>query len=206
VLGALRIPGLAAPAIVVAAVTLAAGVVLTFLPLAVPPGSAEVAAIALLVQSLTSPLARWGAGRYGDRHGSTRLLVPAVLTSALGVALLVAVDRPLAVVAGMGVFGIGFGIAQNATLVLMFERIDRADYGRASALWNLAYDAGVGVGAVGFGLLAGPLGYSTGFAVVGGVLALALGPSWLDHRRATRAGRAGSSTGRTYASTSKETA
>ncbi|MBC6468505.1 MFS transporter [Actinomadura alba] len=187
VLGALRIDGLAGPAFVFAAVTLAAGVLLTFLPLAVSDGSGRLAAVALLAQSCATPLARWLAGWYADRHGSTRLLVPAVVSAALGTAALVRVDSPVAVIAGMGLFGIGFGVAQNVTLAVMFERVREADFGRVSALWNLAYDAGMGVGAVGFGLLAGPVGYPAGFALVALVLCAALLPAWRDQRRAARA-------------------
>ncbi|MBC6457187.1 MFS transporter [Actinomadura sp. HBU206391] len=182
VLGALRIDGLAGPAVVFAAVTLAAGVLLTFLPLALS-ASDHLAATALLAQSCATPLARWFAGRYADRHGSTRLLVPAVLFAALGTAALIWVDEPLAVIAGMGLFGIGFGVAQNVTLAVMFERVREADFGRVSALWNLAYDGGMGVGAVGFGLVAGPVGYPMGFALTAVVLCAALAPAWRDQRR-----------------------
>lgn len=186
VLGVLRLPGLVRPAVVFAAVTLAAGVLLTFLPLAMSPGSRHLAAVALLVQSCATPLSRWIAGRYADRHGSARLLVPAVLAAALGTAGLVRVDSPPVVVACMGLFGIGFGIAQNVTLGLMFERVPRPEFGRVSALWNLAYDAGMGVGAVGFGLLAGPVGYPRAFALTGAVLFVALVPAWRDRPRAAR--------------------
>lgn len=178
VLGALRVGGLAGQALIFAAVTLAAGVLLTFLPLALSAESYQLGAVALLVQSCAAPLARWGAGWYGDRHGSARLLVPAVLATALGAAGLVWLDNPLAVVAGMGLFGIGFGMAQNVTLALMFERVPASDFGRVSALWNLAYDGGLGIGAAGFGLLAGPVGYPAGFALTAGVLFAALAPAW----------------------------
>jgi predicted MFS family arabinose efflux permease len=181
VLRVLRLGGLAGPSAIFAAVTLAAGVLLTFLPLAVS-GSRQLAALGLLVQSCATPLTRWLAGRYGDKHGSGVLLVPSVLVSALGVALLVWVNSPLAVIAGLGLFGAGFGVAQNATLALMFERVPKAKYGQVSAVWNLAFDGGMGVGAIGFGVLAGPVGYSTGFAIIAAVLAAAVLPAWRDRR------------------------
>ncbi|MBB6546852.1 MFS transporter [Nonomuraea rubra] len=152
--------GLASLALVFAAVTTATGVLVTFLPLA---GSPELASVALLVQSLATPAARWWAGRHGDRHGSAGLLVPGVLATAAGVALQVWAGSPVAVVAGMALFGAGFGVLQNATLALMFERGGAA---RVSALWNLAYDAGMGAGAMGFGLVLGHTGYAAGFGLV----------------------------------------
>jgi hypothetical protein len=46
----------------------------------------------------------------------------------------------------MALFGTGFGVAQNVTLALMFERVSSSGYGAVSTLWNLAYDAGIGLG------------------------------------------------------------
>ncbi len=182
VLRALRHAGLARPAIVFATITLAAGVLLTFLPLAVPAGSPGTAATALLAHSCAMPLARWAAGRYGDRHGQSRLLVPAVIAAVIGMAGIVWLGNPYAVIVGAALFGAGFGAAQNVTLVLMLARSSSSAFGRVSALWNLAYDGGMGIGAVGFGLVAGPAGYPAGFALIAAVLALALLPSWLDTR------------------------
>ncbi len=186
ILGVLRDAGVARPAIVFATVTPAAGVLLTFLPLAAPERSRDLVALALLTQSCVTPLARWAAGRYGDRHGPARLLVPAVLAAALGTAGLFWVDVPLAMIAGMGLFGVGFGMAQNATLALMFERAPESAFGQVSAAWNLAYDAGLGVGAVGFGLLAGSVGYPAGFAVTAAVLFTGLAPALYDRRAVPR--------------------
>ncbi|MFF2809260.1 MFS transporter [Streptomyces sp. NPDC058000] len=175
--------GLAGLTVVFAAVTLAAGVLETFLSLAMPAESHAIVPVALLVQTAVTPLARWGAGRLGDRRGSGRLVVPAVLTAAVGTAGLVRMGSPLAVISGMALFGVGFGIAQNATLALMLERVPRSEFGKVSALWNLAYDGGFGVGAVGFGLLAGPVGYPTGFGVTALVLFAAIAPARRDRLR-----------------------
>jgi len=78
------------------------------------------------------------------------------------------------VLAGMALFGTGFGIIQNATLVLMIDRMPADGLGTASALWNLAYDAGYGVGPVVFGLFAGHAGYPAAFALTGLLILVAL--------------------------------
>ncbi|MGR6915327.1 MFS transporter [[Actinomadura] parvosata] len=160
--------GVAGLALVFAAATTATGVLVTFLPLA---GTPELASAALLVQSLATPAARWWAGRHGDRRGSAGLLAPGVLACAAGVALQAWPGGPVVVVAGMALFGAGFGVLQNATLALMFERGEAA---RVSALWNLAYDAGMGVGAMGFGLVLGHTGYAAGFGLVALIVAVTL--------------------------------
>src|SRR4030095_16185346 len=101
---------------------------------------------------------------------------PALVSSALGVGLLVAAGSPAAVVAGSALFGLGFGLAQHASLLLMLDAVPREDYDRASALWNLAYDGGMGVGAVGFGLVAGSAVSPATCALPAAVLRLALVP------------------------------
>ncbi|MYS87513.1 MFS transporter [Streptomyces sp. SID5474] len=163
VLGGLRSGGLARPAISFAACTFAAGVIVTFLPLAVSSRELPLITAALLVQSGATPMARWWAGWFGDRHGHARLFAPSIAATALGTALLARPGAPVAVLVGAAVFGAGFGAAQNVTQSLMFERVPASDFGRVSALWNLAFDAGMGIGAVGFGVLIGAAGYPVGF-------------------------------------------
>ena len=70
---------------------------------------------------------------------------------------------------------------ENATLALLIEQQPEA---RASALWNLAYDAGYGLGPVAFGLFIVRTGYPAAFALTG-VLVLAMLPAALRERRAT---------------------
>jgi MFS family permease len=82
----------------------------------------------------------------------------------------------------MGLFGIGFGVAQNVTLALLVERSPRSDFGRVSAMWNLGYDGGMGIGAVGYGFLIGIVGYPVAFAVIAAVVLAAVVPALVDRR------------------------
>ncbi|MGC4938000.1 MFS transporter [Kribbella sp. DT2] len=175
VLGGLRGSGLLMPAGVFAAVTLAAGISVTFLPLA--SQDHKLVAAALLVQAVTAPGARWVAGWLGDRIGPRRLLVPALALAALGAGALAFVGTPAAVLGGAALFGIGFGAAQNLTLAIMYDRSPRSRYGQVSALWNLAYDGGWGTGAILFGFVVAGIGYPTAFALTAAIVALAIGPA-----------------------------
>lgn len=100
VLGSLRNLGLARLAVVFAASTLAAGVLVTFVPLAVTARSAGVAAAGLFAQPAGATAARWAAGRAGDRGGQARLLCPGILLSAAGMASLAATRTPTLVIGG----------------------------------------------------------------------------------------------------------
>jgi MFS family permease len=164
--------------LIFAATTVSAGVVVAFLPLAVAAsGAASAAALGLLVQAAAATLTRWWAGRHGDRHGHARLLLPGLATAAAGMAALIWVGSPAAVIGGMVLFGAGFGIVQNATLALMIARVPAAGYGMATAAWNLAYDAGYGTGPAAFGVLVVHTGYPAAFACAGALMLAALAPA-----------------------------
>jgi predicted MFS family arabinose efflux permease len=196
IIAALRTPALAAPAVTFSAVTMAVGIVVTFLPLAMARTAADVAALALLVQPATAIGGRWLAGRYGDRHGSAGLLAPGVLLAAAGMLTLSLTAVPAAVIAGAAVFGAGFGITQNASLTLMYDRSPDSYASAVGALWNLAYDGGMGLGAAGFGLLAIHTGYPVAFALTAAVL-----PAVLPVMRTTASRRPGAVIGVPEAST-----
>jgi predicted MFS family arabinose efflux permease len=181
---ALRTPALRRPALAFGATTIAAGIIVTFLPLAVAHQSTGVVALAFLTQAATATVARWLAGRNSDRRDPARQLMPALATASVGLMLLAIISSPTAVVAGSLIFGLGFGIMQNASLTLMYKRVSSAGYDAVSAVWNLAYDAGMGIGAAGFGLLVLGVGYTTAFLIAGAAILVALAPAVRDRRDA----------------------
>jgi predicted MFS family arabinose efflux permease len=156
----LRRQELRRPLVIFATAAVAGGVVVAFLPSAVTA-------------------ARWLAGRRIDGHGSSGMLVPAILICAVGMGAAAFTSTPIAVLAGMAVFGAGFGLAQAATLNTMLARVPASQYGAVSAAWNAAYDFGWGAGAIGIGMVAATAGYPAAFAVAA-VLVLAALP--LDRR------------------------
>src|SRR5262245_20624251 len=163
---ALRLP------LIFAAATIAAGVLDSFLPL-VKGVSSSLCSAALLVAAITATLSRWQAGRHGDRHGHARLLIPALIIAALGMAAMMMLGSPVIMFASMVLFGAGFGVIENATFALLIEQLPEA---KASTLWNLAYDAGYGAGPAVFGLFAARTGYPVAFALTG-TLMLAVLPA-----------------------------
>ncbi|MEU4191031.1 MFS transporter [Kribbella sp. NPDC026611] len=177
VLGGVRRSGLLMPTLVFAAVTVAAGISVTFLPLAVASDKQSVLATALLLQAIAAPAARWLAGRHADRVGPAKLLAPALIVTSLGAASFVFFASPVVVLAGSVLFGIGFGAAQNLTLTMMYNRVPKTRYGQVSALWNLAYDGGWGLGAIAFGLIVSGVGFAAAFALTAGVVVLAVVPA-----------------------------
>jgi predicted MFS family arabinose efflux permease len=174
----LRRPHLRRIFILFAATTMAAGVVITFLPLAVPGSGVFSAAGALLVVGITSTISRWWAGRFGDRRDPRLLLAPGLIACAIGIA-----ELPfggILLLAGAALFGTGFGMLQNSTLILMMARVSKSEYGLGSTLWNAAFDAGTGIGAFSFGFVISAAGFSWSFALCSALLASALLLVFLD--------------------------
>lgn len=177
-LAGLRTGDLLRPALVFAATTVAAGIVVAFLPLA--GASSAAGAAALLVQAAAATAGRWAAGRHGDRTGHSRLLVPGLTATAAGMTLLALAAHPVGLLLAAALFGAGFGATQSVTLAMMTERVDPASYGMVNAGWNLAYDLGYGAGPVAFGALVGHTGYPAAFALTGALMLTALTPALRD--------------------------
>jgi predicted MFS family arabinose efflux permease len=154
-----------------ASCTAASGVVVTFLPLSAS-GSFS-AAMALLLLGIASTFFRWWSGRFGDRRDPRLLLVPGLVCAALGMAALSL--EGFALFGGALLFGAGFGALQNTSLLLIMQRVPKAEYGLGSTLWNLAFDAGTGAGAFVFGFVVGVAGFSWTFFLCAGLLVAALG-------------------------------
>lgn len=182
VLAGLRTPALVRPGITFAVTAMAAGAAITFVPLALVRAPGILAPAALLAQPAAATVTRWLAGRHGDRHGPARLLLPGTAVTVVGV-LGVAISLlacPPAVIAAMAVFGAGFGTVQNSTQTLMYRRAPAGGYGTVSAMWNVAYDAGLGLGGAGFGVLAAHGSYPVAFGLTATLMLVALLPAWRD--------------------------
>jgi predicted MFS family arabinose efflux permease len=165
---------LAAPLVLMLLTASSAGAVITFLAIPLEQ-EAWLVGGALAAYALAVVVGRWSAGMLHDRHRRTLLLLPGMVGAVAGMALVTAGlwsvgDSPgagtaLLVLLGSAVFGLGFGAVQNETVTLMLNRAGPAGYGRASAVWNIGFDAGSGAGAVVLGLLIQMTGYGPAFAV-----------------------------------------
>ena len=62
------------------------------------------------------------------------MLVGGVVTAAIGMFALAFIESPTAVGAGAVLLGMGFGVAQNSSLALMFERASASGYDMVSAV------------------------------------------------------------------------
>jgi predicted MFS family arabinose efflux permease len=163
IIAGLRTGRLMRPAAVFAASAAGAGVLSTFLPLAVLGRPDWTAPTALLLLSMTATASRLVAGRLGDRGHHQSLVAPGLTLSVVGVLGVALTQTVPTVLLGAAVFGAGFGTLQNSTLSMMYAEADRPGYAMVSAIWNAAYDGGMAAGTFTVGLLVPLIGYGPAF-------------------------------------------
>lgn len=171
---------LARPTVLLLGVTLAGGALITFAPQLVDSGATVAAA--LFVMGATAALSRWRMGGWADRYGAGRFLWPLVTLTVASMALLawtVGQSSPslgvlVTFVVAAGLLGVSYGGLQNLTLVLAFDAVPRRHYGLASAVWNVGFDLGTGLGSVLVGLVAAGVGFPQALVVTAGCAAVTL--------------------------------
>jgi predicted MFS family arabinose efflux permease len=161
------------PMLLLLAVTLAGGAVITFTPQMID--SAAVAAGGLFLMGLSAAISRWRVGVFADRYGAQRFLVPLVPLTGAAMALVswsVADSEGVRVgvfLTAMALIGFCYGGLQNLTLLISFDAVSRRHHNLASAVWNVGFDAGTALGSVAVGVVAELTSFATAFLVASGI-------------------------------------
>jgi MFS family permease len=113
-------------------------------------------------------------GRFLDRIGHRRALLPCLAATALGMTLLAAAQGKVMFVAAALVFGSGFGLVYPAYTAYIMKRIPQWRRGAAFGAMLAAFDTGVGSGSTVMGWLIHHIGFRPAFAVAAGLAALSL--------------------------------
>lgn len=146
---------LIAPSVVLLTITAPGGALLTFVPQFPEVGGYAVAGLFAL--TACAAVARWLIGGLADRFGHLPFQPPMLLLGAAGLALCVwsmAGGGGAALVGGMAVTGIAYGSLQNVTLIESFAAVGSRHRDVASAVWNIGFDCGTGIGALVVGFIA----------------------------------------------------
>lgn len=179
------------PILALTAVTCAGGAITTFTPQFVP--DAVLIVVSLFLYTAAATFARWFVGGLADRYGADRFILPGLAIAALGLAAIsaaisgvVGLAGPIVLVVGAVLVGTSFGIMQNVTLVRAFELAGEHARGIASTAWNVAFDAGTGVGALAIGALAAGASFTLSFVALTAVCVVAGFAVLLAGRRPAR--------------------
>lgn len=170
------------PALAVTSLSMSFGAVSSFLPAAVleldPVLGAMLGGIILSITGGATMVFRYFSGVVADRTGAPgRTMIPAQIMGFAGIALIALTIfegwSGWLLVVGSVMFGGGFGMVQNEALLSMFFRLPRSRVSEASAIWNISFDSGTGLGSFFLGVVAAHLAYSGAFGA--GALMVLLG-------------------------------
>jgi MFS family permease len=178
---------LARPTVILLGATLAGGALITFAPQMSSEPLATAGGLAFF--TVAAAISRWRIGSFADRYGTRAFLWPLVLFTVVGLALTaLAVGNPggtrvILFLIALALVGIGYGGIQNLTLLLSLGAVSRQGYGTASAVWNIGFDAGTGVGAVLVGAIAAGLSFSPALLVAAAISLATLPLAFVPGRR-----------------------
>lgn len=177
------------PTLALAIGAMAYSLIANFLPAAardtgISSGTA-LGGLILAVINLAVMGARIFTGVIADRRGEPgTLMIPFQIAAAAGMfgfaACLAASAHPVWLVVSAVLFGAGFGAVQNESLLSMFYRLPQSKVSHASAVWNVGFDGGQGIGSFLFGGLIAGLGAAGAFAVSGVVVVAGIAMTTAD--------------------------
>ncbi|MFI2366533.1 MFS transporter [Promicromonospora sp. NPDC019610] len=182
---------LALPSLVLLAVTTPGGALLTFAPQL--GYGALVAMAGLLGLTVAAALSRWLVGGLADRYGPRRFVPPllALCAAALGLcawSLTGSGPGAAGLVVGMTVVGVSYGSLQNLTLVSAFAAVPDRERSVASAVWNIGFDTGTGIGSLVVGFIAAGTSFAVGLLTTAVVCAVVAVVTLVGARGAVRRG------------------
>lgn len=167
------------PTLALAIAAMAYSLIANFLPdairgVGITSGTA-LGGLILAVINLAVMSARIFTGVIADRRGEPgTLMIPFQVAAAIGMfgfaACLAAGAHPVWLVVSAIFFGAGFGAVQNESLLSMFYRLPQSKVSHASAVWNVGFDGGQGIGSFLFGGMIAGLGAAGAFAASGAVV------------------------------------
>ncbi|MER0091634.1 MFS transporter [Corynebacterium sp. KPL2838] len=160
------------PALALTTFSMSYGVISSFLSPAMQEldaaKGASLAGVMLSIVGGAAMIFRYFAGVVADRTGAPgSLYIPSQIMAIIGVgtiSLTLFMESSIWwLVLGAVLFGGAFGIAQNEALLSMFDRLPRERVSEASAIWNIFYDSGTGLGSTLLGAMVAGYGYDGAF-------------------------------------------
>jgi predicted MFS family arabinose efflux permease len=178
VVATMRRPAVMAVWLAFVCTTITYGATVSFTPLFLGTKGWGSATVFLFLFGISRLVTRVGSGRFIDRFGERRLVLPSLLLGALALSLL-PFRSPALVVVSAALYGSAFGIVQTGAFVEMLRVTGVERSASVSGIWNMGVDAGFGTGALLLAPVAVVLGYSGMFWLLPMLFGLAFLIRWL---------------------------
>jgi len=147
------------PSILLFFITLTFGGIATFLPLYAIERSVEGISLYFVVYAIFLMISRLIAGKIYDEKGHMYVFPPGALMILIAMILLAWLPSTLVLLLAAAFYGFGFGSVQPALQAWAVNSAAKNRKGMANATFFSFFDLGVGIGAMGFGIIANQLGY-----------------------------------------------
>lgn len=150
------------PAMVTFMVALNFSATLSFLPVYAMLQGIAVTGIYFTAMALTSLLLRPVAGMLVDRKqekGYDLAIIVGTIATISAILILARTSSPLHLIVGGIFYGFGFAFFQTAMLALSVRNLPAEKTGAANATYWTAFDLGIFIGSISWGLLAAAVGY-----------------------------------------------
>lgn len=128
-----------------------------------------------VIYAISLVATRLFAGRIYDRRGLAIVFIPGSVMIIIGLIFLAILQNEMFLYIGAIFYGLGFGTIQPALQASAINTTPPEKRGMANATFFSAFDLGVGLGAMTFGLVAEFIGYSSIYWISATSAALALG-------------------------------
>jgi predicted MFS family arabinose efflux permease len=133
----------------------------------------QAASFFFIVYSIAILLSRPFTGRLMDAKGANYVMYPAFFIFAAGLLLLSTAESTFTFLAAGFLIGLGFGNMQSTTQAVAIKMTPPHRMGLATSTFFIFMDAGLGFGPYLLGFIISFTGYSTLYAILGGVVAAA---------------------------------
>lgn len=154
------------PAIVILLVSITYSSLLSFLVMYARQQGVGSAGIFFTTLAFTTLLSRPFSGRIVDNMGTRGydlVVVPGILFMAAAMLLLAHISGLGYLILGGVIYGIGFGFVQPTMLALCISNVQPSKRGAANATYWTAFDIGIALGSVLWGIVANAFGYEMMF-------------------------------------------
>ncbi|MEO6889165.1 MAG: MFS transporter [Ktedonobacteraceae bacterium] len=157
---------LARPAMVQFVVGVCRGVTIAFLPLYMLRGGVGNPGLFFTWQIVAIVLLRPVSGMLSDRYGRLAVILPGLVMSTVGIAILALSASYASLTASGIIFGIAVSVLVPTVLAWIFDVTGPEQRGLAAGVYNTLYDLGRAGSAFGFGFIIAVSGYPTMFLLV----------------------------------------
>lgn len=148
------------PSILMFAVTLTYGSIVSFLPLFIQKqGITANPGIFFTVFAITLIIVRVVAGKLSDIKGRRFVLIPGMVLVSVALVVLSTADSLLIFLVSAFIYGLGFGSVHPTLIAFLVDRVGEKGRGAAMGTFTAAFDLGIGAGSILLGMVLQFMGF-----------------------------------------------